>query len=317
MSTLQVKVSDIASVTETVKQFTLVAANDEPLPPFSGGSHIVVAMNINGRTHRNAYSLMSSTGNTESYQIGVRKQDQSRGGSVYMHEQVKVGDVLEVTYPVNLFAINKMARKHVLVAGGIGITPFLSQISDLNRLGYDYELHYAYRSEEHAAFKDYIEDLCGDKARFYIESEGARIDMSELLSQKLLGTHVYICGPEPMVNALHLTADSLGWPSNHIHSEQFSAPPMGDPFSVSLSESGITLEVPGELSLLEALEAAGVDAPFLCRGGACGRCEIEVEACDGVLQHYDHYLSDAEKMAGDKVMTCVSRAKCNQLVLKL
>jgi ferredoxin-NADP reductase len=317
MTTLTVKVAEVEQITDVVKHFTLVSESGEPLPYFSGGSHIIVSLDINGRTHRNAYSLMGPTTNVDSYHISVRKQESSRGGSVYMHEQVKPGTLLEITYPTNLFAINKMARRHVLVAGGIGITPFMSQIHDLNRLGYDYELHYAYRSNEHAAFRQQLEELCGDKVFFHVDSEGTQLDLKDLLSHQLLGTHIYICGPEPMVKALHLLADELGWPDNHVHSEQFSAPPMGNEFKVKLVESDIELTVPGDMSMLEAIEAAGVDAPFLCRGGACGRCELEVVECDGQLQHNDHYLSDAEKQAGNKVMSCVSRARCSQLSLKL
>lgn len=317
MTTLTVKVTEVEQVTDVVKHFTLVPEKGGVLPHFSGGSHIVVSLNIDGRIHRNAYSLMGSTAHSDSYHISVRKQENSRGGSVYMHEQVKPGSILEVTYPTNLFAINKMARRHVLVAGGIGITPFMSQISDLNRLGYDYELHYAYRSNEHAAFREQLLEMCGDRVYFHVDSEGTQLDMNALLSHQLLGTHVYICGPDPMVKALHLIAEELGWPENHVHSEQFSAPPMGEEFRVKLIESDIEVIVPGNMSLLEAIEGAGVDAPFLCRGGACGRCELEVIECDGQLEHNDHYLSDAEKLAGNKVMPCVSRARCTQLSLKL
>ena len=317
MTTLTVKVADVEQVTDVVKHFTLVPADGGALPPFSGGSHIVVSLNIKGRIHRNAYSLMGSTARVDSYHISVRKQENSRGGSVYMHEEVKPDSILEVSYPTNLFAINKMARRHVLVAGGIGITPFMSQISDLNRLGYDYELHYSYRSSEHAAFREQLEKMCGDKVFFHVDSAGSQLDLKDLLSHQLLGSHVYICGPEPMVKALHLLAEELGWPENHVHSEQFSSPPMGDEFKVKLVESNIELVVSGDMSMLEAIEGAGVDAAFLCRGGACGRCELEVVECDGQLQHNDHYLSDAEKLAGNKIMPCVSRARCSQLSLKL
>lgn len=317
MSILNVKVADVEQVTDVVKHFTLVQENGEPLPRFSGGSHVVVSMNIKGRIHRNPYSLMGSTANTDSYHIAVRKQENSRGGSVYMHEQVKPGDDLQITYPVNLFSISKLGRRHILVAGGIGITPFMSQIADLNRLGCDYELHYAYRSSEHAAFRDQLKQMCGDRLHCYVESQGKRIDFDSLLGHQPLGTHVYVCGPDPMVKALQISARNLGWPENHVHSEQFSAPPMGDEFTVKLASSGQEILVPGDMSMLEAIEEAGVEAPFLCRGGACGRCELEVLECDGVLMHNDHYLSDAEKAAGNKIMPCVSRAKCTHLVLDL
>ncbi|SFK17479.1 PDR/VanB family oxidoreductase [Methylophaga sulfidovorans] len=317
MSVLNVTVANVEQITDVVKRFTFVQENGEALPKFSGGSHVVVSMNINGRTHRNPYSLMSSPANTESYQIAVRRQDNSRGGSVFMHEQVKPGTKLTITYPVNLFAINRLGKKHILVAGGIGITPFMSQIADLNRLGADYELHYAYRSAEHAAFRQELEALCGDRVHFYVEDDGSRIDFGDLLSHQPLGTHAYVCGPEPMVKLMLLTAKHLGWPSNHVHSEQFSAPPIGDEFTVILTESEKEIVVPGDMSMLEAMEEAGVDAPFLCRGGACGRCELEVVETDGALLHHDHYLSDAEKTAGNKILPCVSRAKCTRLVVNL
>ena len=317
MSSLMVKVADVEQVTEVVKHFTLVQENGEPLPRFSGGSHVVVSMKINGRVHRNPYSLMGSTDNTDSYHISVRKQENSRGGSVYMHEQVNAGDILEITYPVNLFAISKIGRRHILVAGGIGITPFMSQISDLNRLGCDYELHYAFRSPENGAFREQLEAMCGDRLHCYIDSEGARLDLKQLLSQQPLGTHVYVCGPDPMVDGVLANAKALGWPDNHVHSEQFSAPPVGESFTIEIASTGQLVEVPGEMSMLEAMEDAGVDAPYLCRGGACGRCELEVISCDGALLHNDHYLSDHEKAEGKTIMPCVSRARCSKLVVNL
>ncbi len=317
MSVLNVRVDAIEQVTEVVKHFTLVQENGEALPQFSGGSHVVVSMNINGRVHRNPYSLMGSTANTDKYEIAVRRQEKSRGGSVFMHDKVEVGTELQITYPVNLFSISKLGNKHILIAGGIGITPFMSQITDLNRLGWDYEMHYAYRSDEHAAFREELEELCGDRVHFYVESDNQRLDFNDLLRKQPLGTHVYICGPDPMVKILHHTAEELGWPENHVHSEQFSAPPIGDSFHITLSQSDMEIEVSGDMSMLEAMEEAGVDAPFLCRGGACGRCELEVISCDGVIMHNDHYLSDTEKAEGKKIMPCVSRAKCQSLVLNI
>jgi len=317
MSYLNVKVAEIEQVTEVVKRFSLVDVNGEKLPSFSGGSHIVVAMDINGRTHRNPYSLMSSPEKTDSYNIAVRKQEYSRGGSVFMHEQITVGTELQITYPANLFSISKLGRKNILIAGGIGITPFMSQIVDLNRLGTEYEMHYAYRSPEHGAFSDQLIEMCGEQVHFYIESEGQKLDFMTLLAKQPLGTHVYVCGPEPMVDALVAAARELGWPEKHIHNEQFSAPQAGAPFKVKLAVSDIEIEVPSELSMLEAIEAAGVDAPYLCRGGACGQCEVEVLQCDGQIMHNDHYLTDAEKNNGKKILPCVSRANCQNMVIKL
>jgi ferredoxin-NADP reductase len=317
MSHLNVKVAAIEQVTEHVKHFILVSENGEKLPAFSGGSHVVLALNINGRIHRNPYSLMSSPLHTESYGVSVRKQEMSRGGSVYMHEKIEVGSHFQITYPVNLFSLSKLSHKNILIAGGIGITPFLSQIVDLNRIQTDYELHYAYRAPEHAAFREEIEEMCGNRSHFYVASDGETMDFHALLSKQPLGTHVYVCGPEPMVNAMIDAARELGWPEKHIHNEQFTAPQIGEAFKVKLALSNIELEVPSEMSMLEAIEEAGVDAPFLCRGGACGRCELEVIACDGSIIHHDNYLTDAEKNSGKKIMPCVSRAKCQNIVVNL
>jgi len=317
MSLLRVRVADVQQITPLIKQFTLVAADGTELPSFSGGSHIVVAMNVEGRIHRNPYSLMSAPEDRHAYKIAVRLQEKSRGGSVHMHTAVNVGAVLDITYPVNLFALDRRARKHILIAGGVGITPFMSQIADLQRMAANYELHYAYRAHKHGAFTEFIKSTSADQAHFYVENEGGVLDIRALLAKQPLGTHVYVCGPNSMVVSVLATARDLGWPDRHIHSEQFAAPPAGEPFRLKLAKSNIELVVPAELSMLEAIEAAGVDAPYLCRGGACGRCELDVISNDGVIMHHDHYLSDAEKAAGKKIMPCVSRARCDLLELNI
>jgi ferredoxin len=128
---------------------------------------------------------------------------------------------------------------------------------------------------------------------------------------------VYVCGPSSMVTAVLETARELGWPENHIHSEQFTAPPMGDAFTVQLAKSKTEITVPNDITLLEALETAGVNPDSLCRGGACGRCELDVLELDGEIFHHDHYLSDAEKASNRKIMPCVSRARCTHMLLDI
>jgi len=317
MSMLDVKVASVEQVTPLIKHFTLIKEDGSDFPAFSGGSHIVVSLNIGGRVHRNPYSLMGAPSEPGAYHISVRKQEQSRGGSVFMHEVVDVGTTLQITYPVNLFSLAKLGRKHILIAGGIGITPFMSQIADLKRMGASYELHYAFRSPEHGAFADQLSAECGHQFHAYTDSNGTRIDLVALLSTQPLGTHVYVCGPSTMVAATLDTARHLGWPENHIHSEQFLAPPVGATFTIELARSKIKVQVPAEMSMLEAIEAAGVDADFLCRGGACGRCELQVLESEGELLHHDHFLTDAEKASCKKIMPCVSRARCDRLVLDI
>jgi ferredoxin-NADP reductase len=315
--TIPVEVVRIEQVTPLIKHFTLAPIGGGGLPVFSGGSHIIVVMQGAGRAHKNPYSLLSSPLELDTYEIGVRRMEESRGGSHHMHDAVKVGSRLEIAHPVNLFPLDKIARKHVLIAGGIGITPFLAQLEDLHDGGVPYELHYSVRGDEHAAFLERLRRREGDRVHMYYDDQQKLIPFESLLASQPLGTHVYVCGPAGMIKHVIATAQGCGWPDSHIHWEQFSAPPVGDAFEVFLARSNINVHVPPDQSLLESIEAAGVEVPYLCRGGVCGFCHTKVIEVDGQLVHNDHFLSDAEKAKGNAIMPCVSRAQCKRLVLDL
>jgi ferredoxin-NADP reductase len=316
-NTIGVRVTAIHQLTPLIKHFVLAPVAGGSLPAFSGGSHIIVVMRGAGRVHRNPYSLLSPPNQLESYAIAVRRMEVSRGGSTFMHEQLRVGSELEITHPVNLFNLDKLARKHVLIAGGIGITPFMAQMEDLHGGPVPYELHYAVRGPEHAAFRQQLVERHGARVHFYHDSAGEFIDLDSLLSTQPLGTHVYFCGPAGMIDKVVATARAAGWSESHIHWEQFSAPPVGDAFEVFLARSKVQVNVAPDQSLLEAIEDAGVDAPYLCRGGVCGECRTKVIEVDGELIHNDHFLSAEEKAAGKLIMPCVSRAHCTRLVVDL
>ncbi|MBI3674292.1 MAG: 2Fe-2S iron-sulfur cluster binding domain-containing protein, partial [Rhizobiales bacterium] len=132
-----------------------------------------------------------------------------------------------------------------------------------------------------------------------------------------LGTHLYVCGPAGMINGVLGQARGLGWPAQNLHAEEFLAPPLGKPFKAVLAKSGKTIEVAAHQSILEAAEAAGIDAPYLCRGGACGQCETNVTACTGTIEHNDHFLEPQDKASGRKIMICVSRIDGSQITLDL
>jgi ferredoxin-NADP reductase len=316
-NTIAVRATAITQLTPLIKHYRLEPVTGSSLPAFSGGSHVVVVMRGPARVHRNPYSLLSPPNDLGAYEIAVRRMEVSRGGSAFMHKHVRVGTELEIAHPVNLFNLDKLARKHVLIAGGIGITPFMAMMEDLRAGTIPFELHYAVRSEEHAGFRDRLAARHGSRVRMYYEAAGQMVDVEGLLSAQPLGTHVYVCGPAGMIEKVLGTARAVGWAESHIHSEQFSAPPIGDPFEVFLQRSGVKVQVPPDQSLLEAIEAAGVDAPFLCRGGVCGDCRTKVIEVDGELVHHDHFLSAEEKASGMLIMPCVSRAKCTKLVLDL
>jgi ferredoxin-NADP reductase len=220
-----------------------------------------------------------------------------------------------ISHPVNLFPLDRRARKHLMIAGGIGITPFLAQIAQAVALDQRFELHYAARSAALCAYGAALRERHPGRVTLYFDEDGQAIDLPALLAGQPIGTHLYVCGPKAMIAWVRRTAAAAGWPAAAVHHEEFLAPPPGVPFAVQLARSGRTLTVGPVQSLLEAIEAAGVAAPYLCRGGACGQCETDVLACDGRLLHNDHWLTEAQKASGKKIMPCVSRAEGRLLVL--
>jgi ferredoxin len=180
-----------------------------------------------------------------------------------------------------------------------------------------YEIHYSVRAPEHAAFLSRLQQRAADRLKLYYDSSGHAIDFDGLLSTQPLGTHFYVCGPAGMIEVVLAKARAWGWPESHIHWEQFSAPPAGEAFDVHLAKSRLDVHVVPDQSLLESIEAAGVEVPYLCRGGVCGFCRTDVLELDGELIHNDHYLSDEERASGRVIMPCVSRARCKKLVLDL
>lgn len=315
VDSIEVVVAAIEEVTPLIRRFTLRRPAGESLPPFSGGCHVTVVMRGPERTFRNPYSLLSSPRRLDSYQIAVRRDEEGRGGSMFMHQCVTVGTRLEISHPINLFPLSKLARKQILIAGGVGITPVLAMIDDLSADPVSWELHYSIRGPEHAFFGACLRERHGDRVRLYDTSAGRRMDFPAIVGRQPLGTHLYVCGPAPMIAQAFESARAAGWPESHLHAERFAPPPAGEAFEVSLAKSGKTLHVSAEQSLLEALEAAGIEAPYLCRSGACGRCELNVLELDGDLVHNDHWLTEEDRLSNTKIMPCVSRARCRRLVL--
>ncbi len=315
---MTVRVTAITQVAEKVKRFRLERVDGAPMPIFSGGSHVVVAMRDGGILRRNTYSLMSSPQDTRAYELSILRVENSRGGSAFLHEKLKPGDTLVISQPVNLFPMDVRGKKHLFMAGGIGVTPFMAMMDQLTREDRPFELHYAVRNRKHGAYWKELQERYGaHRVKVYVDEEKLFIPVETILKAQALGTHLYVCGPEGMINGVLATARQLGWPEQNLHSERFLAPPPGKPFRAVLKKSGKTIEVASHQSILEAVEAAGVDAPFLCRGGACGQCETGVISCDGTLEHNDHYLEPEDKASGRKIMICVSRLKGREIVLDL
>ena len=314
-ATIDVIVTHVVNVNSLIKRFHFARLDGQPLPAFSGGAHIIVEMQDGENRRRTPYSLMSSPLDTDDYQISVRRDDQGRGGSLYMHQQVKTGMQMRIGYPTNLFSLDKRAPKHLMFAGGIGITPFLAQIKQLIATNGNFELHYSVRNQELGAYINELAQTIGNRLHTYYDDKEQRIAFDTLLSTQPAGTHVYVCGPTPMIEHVLKRTAALGWPKVHVHYEHFAKALPGEPFTVQLQASNKTVEVGENQSMLEAMEAAGVDAPYLCRGGACGQCETNVIEHNGTLLHEDHWLDENERVSGKKIMPCVSRFCGTQLVL--
>jgi ferredoxin-NADP reductase len=315
MKKLVLKVTEIEALSPLVKRFRFEDGGGAPLPVFSGGAHITVEMPEGETIRRNSYSLISDPYDGSAYEIAVRREDTGRGGSRYMHTMVREGDEITVSTPANLFQLDLRSRKHVLIAGGIGITPFLSQLKQLCAEQKPFELHYAARSREEAAGLKLLPKAA--HIHVHISEDGSRMNLGAILEGQPIGTHVYTCGPEGLIKAVADQAARLGWPATAVHSEAFTAPPPGEPFEVVLRSSGKTVTVKADQSLLEALEAAKVEIDYSCRGGGCGRCRTGVTACDGRILHNDHWLSEDERAAQTAIMPCMSRFKGTRLELDL
>ncbi|MBN5380325.1 PDR/VanB family oxidoreductase [Serratia sp. TMDUHS_CL] len=315
---LDVRVVDIDPVTAQVKRFTLADPQGRPLPAFSGGSHIIVQMQDGEQRYSNAYSLLSSPFELDRYQIAVRRESPSKGGSDFMHDRLAIGDTLTISTPNNLFALAPEAQHHVLIAGGIGITPFMAHLHELQRSGQRYHLHYCFHSEEHNAFQQQLTQApFTDNVSCHVSSLNGRLDLARTLADVEPGAHIYVCGPAALNEAVYRTAAEQGIAPGRLHSEAFAAEDTaGGAFTLVLARSGIELEVAEDMTILQALEnskAAKVEC--LCREGICGTCETRI--VEGEADHRDQYLSDEERAAQQTLLICCSRAKGNRLVLDL
>ncbi len=308
---LMLRVSRIESLSPTLRRIILKSANGEPLPVAGPGAHLSLTLASPKKVYRNSYSVVSFSG--DHYELIVRRVEDSRGGSAFVHENLKEGDLLPSTVPLNLFPIQVGSRKRLLIGGGIGVTPLLSFAKVLQESGDRFEMHQFVREDEKEVFENLVQGV-GSK-NIHIHTRRPKDgEIQALLEEQPLGTSIYMCGPDGLMAAVDEAAEALGWPENHVHREVFGAAG-GKPFKAKLAKSGCELEVGENQSLLEAIEEAGVPINSLCRGGACGECMTSL--LEGDPEHRDHFLNKEEKESGKLIMPCVSRAKSAQLVLDI
>jgi vanillate monooxygenase ferredoxin subunit len=319
--TLALVVSEIHQETPTVKSYRLTAQGGGDLPAFTAGAHLDIAVTLPDCTAaQRSYSIASDPGERRHYEIGVLREAAGTGGSAFMHDRVREGDVLFSTLPKNDFALAATARHHVLIAGGIGITPLLAMARALAGARTSFELHYSARQVEEMAFRPEIEAVCGRRATCYFDGGDPRrgVDLARLLAVPLAGRHVYVCGPSGMIASVRDLTRAAGWAPETVHFEIFAAAAAqtGDrPIEVVLKRSGRIVAVAPDTTILDALIAAGEDPLYDCKRGECGVCATAI--LDGTPLHRDYNLTEGERAAGKSMCICVSRAVTPRLVLDL
>ena len=288
----------------------LVDPRGAPLPGWEPGAHVDVV--LDAATVRQ-YSLCGDPLDGTVWRLGVLRDAAGRGGSTALHDQVGVGSVLEVGAPRNTFPLEP-ARQHLLLGGGIGITPLLPMARELARRGSSHRLVHATRSAARTPFATEVADLGG--TAHHDDADGL-LDVHGLLDGLEAGTAVYCCGPEGL-----LAAAETACPEHvDLHVERFAPREQvvdagaDGPFEVLLRSTGTVVQVAEGQSVLDAVSRAGIDVPSSCREGTCSSCETGV--VEGLVDHRDSLLTEDERAAGETMMLCVSRARSPRLVLDL
>lgn len=250
---------------------------------------------------KRSYSIVGGT--TNRFQLGIALDDKTRGGSAYLHNTLREGDHINVGKITEGIPFIESASNHIFIAGGIGITAFLSQIDIFAQINYNYTLHYAVRSAEDLPFEDKLAKM-GERLVVYDASKGQRLDISSLLSTRTWNSYIYVCGPDRMVSAVREAAAHLEITDDEIHYEAFSTNTSGNAFEVELKKKGKVVKVGEEQTLLEVLKEVGMDVESSCEVGNCGTCRVEV--CGGQVEHRGSALSTEDKKEGG-MLSCVSR----------
>ncbi|MGJ3703857.1 PDR/VanB family oxidoreductase [Variovorax sp. AFSI2.2] len=324
--TLELRIAEVRELNPLIRMLRLRAEDGRALPGFAAGAHIRVKVSLpGGKADWRHYSLINfaternATNAPAEYVIAVRKEAEGRGGSRFMHEQLKQGDTLIIESPKNDFPLHTGPGGSVLVAGGIGVTPLTSMAARRRAEGAPVRMHYAGRSRDLMAFLPELQALLGADLRVHADAEaGAPLDIDALLDDVPAGDRLYVCGPKVMLDAVLARTQARGWEHDRVHFELFTEPVAeeGDqPFEVELAQSGRRFTVPADQSILDCLIDNGCDPMFDCKRGECGVCATPV--LEGEIDHRDYVLTAREKAEGNVMQICISRAKGARLVLDI
>lgn len=312
---MQVRVKRISYEAENINSYELMALAGGDLAPFTAGCHIDLHL-PNGMIR--SYSLLNDQSERHRYVVAVNKDVASRGGSSFIHQTIRVGDIIDISHPRNNFTLHEDAAHSVLIAGGIGITPLLSMARRLEALGRSWQLFYAARTRGAAAFLDELNALRSSSLHVNFDQEpaGRMLDLSAIVKDAPADAHLYCCGPVPMLEAFEAATADLS--SERVHVEYFKAkekPAAEGGFDVKLARSNRTITVKAGETILDALLDAGMAASYACREGVCGTCETRV--IEGIPDHRDLFLSKEEQAANKTMMICCSGSKSPTLVLDI
>jgi vanillate monooxygenase ferredoxin subunit len=314
--TFQARIAARAMEAEDILSFELHPLEGQTLPPFEAGAHVDIHVTP-GLVRQ--YSISNDPRETHRYRLAVLAEPNSRGGSAGIHGGFPAGAVVTVGLPRNLFRLDEGGGRSILLAGGIGITPLLAMAWRLSALDRDFALHYCVRDEARLAFRDEL--TTGPLApRTFIHCDDGpdaqRFALGRVLSRPPPDAHLYVCGPAGYIDFVTEGAARLGWPTDRVHIERFTAniDPTGAAFTL-VTSGGLTVEIPPDRTIAAVLAEHGVEVPLLCEQGVCGTCLTPV--LEGIPDHRDFCQSDAEKALNTQLTLCCSRSKTPRLVIDI
>ncbi|MDJ0012228.1 PDR/VanB family oxidoreductase [Rhodococcus erythropolis] len=308
-ATLSLRVNKINDIDGEIRTISLIPEDGKKLPSFPPGSHIGLQWR-EGRS--NFYSLTNDGHQPATYEVAVLRRDDGAGGSRWVH-RLRVGEIVRTNVPRSGFSPAAFGRHHILVSGGVGITPIISHARWHRTWGGSFEVWHVGPENE---ILTQLRSIAGERVFAYRHRDDFWNEFSPRLREAPFGSHVYTCGPTALIEGVADAAVERGWVMERIHAESFCVVAVhGEPFVAVAQRAGQRVKVDGETALLDALENAGIAVPSMCRNGVCGKCITPV--ISGGIDHRDSYLGDTEREAGNVMMPCVSRALEQEVVLDL
>jgi reductive dehalogenase len=303
---IKARISKVEQMTGDVTKYEFSSFDGSDLPEWTAGGHLDVVV---APEYLRQYSMSGNPADRSTYQIGVLREDEGRGGSKFLHRIFTEGRRVFISKPINHFELVEDAKRTFLMGGGIGITPMIAFAHRLHSLGKPFEVHYSASTREGAG---YIDDLkavpWAEHVHFHFSDQGNRADLEAILTGYQDGWHVYTCGPERYMDGVTETAERLGYPEEARHLEYFSVPEQPDyvnhAFTVELAKSGKTFEIPADKSITDILTENGVQIDVKCSDGICGVCKCGI--ISGEVEHRDFVLS--KKQQESSLILCQSRA---------